>query len=230
MGVLLMKKFLTLALILSSTSSFATEYSTKIVVDDSFENKPIVSSDDRYNFLTDSVTTHKADITTAASNSMGVSYNNFSEFGMLSDFRDQLFGCVESNIYTDDNTKMIVFNVTGDKGSYVVADYVNIHNPKADFIFANKNGYLFTSEIKTNGKVGFITDNVETTDGKVDMIRYKDQFNAGSVYAYITDPKTQTRTVIGGDFIDEEMNSQLINNFLEKKMVVIDSQGNIILN
>ncbi len=134
----------------------AQQMSTTVIVDDnaSPNHKPEITLLNRDNssgleFTMDAV------INAVEPNLLGVSLNKFKEFGMGSGYYRKAY----MEIKNKHDAGLIIFEVTGDKPSFISAHAV-MDGKNADFIFANPNGYISAMTTDNFGWVNYLRDKV----------------------------------------------------------------------
>ncbi len=225
-------------LAISQTAFAEAKYSTQIVPDFDhqtserphiYSTKTLLSPQHGQSF------THQTYILLAQPNSKGVSLSHFKEFGF-----DNLVGEIfvknpangqmisqtiaypaEIQVMPRDNTKLAIFKVTGDKGSYMRGDIKNTDiNQKTDVIFSNPNGYTMHGKFDGFGDVSFTTDAVKLdASGNLKYSEYK--FNNGpDFFVNQLSIGTAPTTYLANDF-GAELN-KIHNN---RYRVILDKDG-----
>ncbi len=102
-------------------------------------------------------------------NKQGVSINKFEEFGFSTinielDGPDGPYSAYVPAVvqmYSKDNTKLAIYEVTGSKASWMNGMVLNMNKDKIDFILSNPNGYRFSGQMQNFGDYEFTTSAVE---------------------------------------------------------------------
>ncbi len=183
-----------------SFNANASQYSTSIIADKSDRNHvpTVVGVKDFYNGETGLDSDYEATIITAVPNSKKVSLNNFKEFG---------FDGITTKVTYDKNgtlvedqvnvgakiafknlldTDLVIFRITGNKGSWMHGDIDNISDKPVDLIIANPNGYVQDGFFRNINDVTFVRDNINLeSDGSFNFANAGNKTEALKNTAYL---------------------------------------------